>query len=946
VSEQTKDYKSTLNLPATDFPMRGNLANREPQMLKQWQENNLYQKIREASKGRPKFILHDGPPYANGNIHIGHAVNKVLKDIIIKSRTLDGFDAPYIPGWDCHGLPIELNVEKKVGKPGQKVDAKTFRDKCRAYAQTQVNGQRDDFIRLGVLGDWENPYLTMDYKFEANIVRTLGKIIDKGHLHKGSKPVHWCLDCGSALAEAEVEHEDKTSSAIDVVFEAVDSDAFFKACDAENNGLPVATVIWTTTPWTLPANMAVSLHPDLDYVLVKAETAIGSINLLLAEALHESALERYEAEKFTVIGRCNGSALEHQLLQHPFYSRQVPVILGDHVTTEAGTGAVHTAPGHGQDDYIVGTKYGLDVYNPVGSNGVYLPDTEIFAGQHINKANAAIIDLLKENNVLLKFKKLKHSYPHCWRHKSPIIFRATPQWFISMNQNGLRDQAMQAINETQWMPDWGKARIEGMVENRPDWCISRQRTWGVPITLFVHKETGELHPNTQELIQSIALEIEKEGIDAWFSKSAEDILGDDAINYDKVTDTLDVWFDSGVTHASVLEQREELDVPADLYLEGSDQHRGWFQSSLLTSVAVRNKAPYKSVLTHGFTVDADGKKMSKSVGNVVQPQKIFNSLGADILRLWVSSTDYTAEITVSDEILKRTADSYRRIRNTSRFLLANLNGFNPATDMLPESDMLALDKWAVAQTLQVQNEIIDAYKNYNFHIIYQKLHNFCSEDMGSFYLDVIKDRQYTTHKDSVARRSAQTAIYHIIETMTRWMAPILSFTADEIWQQIPGKHGDSVLLETWYDKLFALKSSDTMNFDFWSAIQQTRTQVSKQLEQIRVDGKIGSSLDAQVKLYCSDKLFNHLSALSDELRFVLITSYASVHPSSEAPESNEVFELENGETISVSVEKSAHKKCTRCWHLREDVGTHAQHPELCGRCVDNVDGKGEERHYA
>ena len=946
MSEQTKDYKSTLNLPATDFPMRGNLANREPQMLKQWQENNLYQKIREASKGRPKFILHDGPPYANGNIHIGHAVNKVLKDIIIKSRTLDGFDAPYIPGWDCHGLPIELNVEKKVGKPGQKVDAKTFRDKCRAYAQTQVNGQRDDFIRLGVLGDWENPYLTMDYKFEANIVRTLGKIIDKGHLHKGSKPVHWCLDCGSALAEAEVEHEDKTSSAIDVVFEAVDSDAFFKACDAENNGLPVATVIWTTTPWTLPANMAVSLHPDLDYVLVKAETAIGSINLLLAEALHESALERYEAEKFTVIGRCNGSALEHQLLQHPFYSRQVPVILGDHVTTEAGTGAVHTAPGHGQDDYIVGTKYGLDVYNPVGSNGVYLPDTEIFAGQHINKANAAIIDLLKENNVLLKFKKLKHSYPHCWRHKSPIIFRATPQWFISMNQNGLRDQAMQAINETQWMPDWGKARIEGMVENRPDWCISRQRTWGVPITLFVHKETGELHPNTQELIQSIALEIEKEGIDAWFSKSAEDILGDDAINYDKVTDTLDVWFDSGVTHASVLEQREELDVPADLYLEGSDQHRGWFQSSLLTSVAVRNKAPYKSVLTHGFTVDADGKKMSKSVGNVVQPQKIFNSLGADILRLWVSSTDYTAEITVSDEILKRTADSYRRIRNTSRFLLANLNGFNPATDMLPESDMLALDKWAVAQTLQVQNEIIDAYKNYNFHIIYQKLHNFCSEDMGSFYLDVIKDRQYTTHKDSVARRSAQTAIYHIIETMTRWMAPILSFTADEIWQQIPGKHGDSVLLETWYDKLFALKSSDTMNFDFWSAIQQTRTQVSKQLEQIRVDGKIGSSLDAQVKLYCSDKLFNHLSALSDELRFVLITSYASVHPSSEAPESNEVFELENGETISVSVEKSAHKKCTRCWHLREDVGTHAQHPELCGRCVDNVDGKGEERHYA
>ena len=926
--------------------MRGNLAKREPEMLKQWKDKNLYQKIRNASKGRPKFILHDGPPYANGNIHTGHAVNKILKDIIIKSRTLDGFDAPYIPGWDCHGLPIELNVEKKIGKPGQKVDAKTFREKCRAYAQTQVNGQRDDFIRLGVLGDWDNPYLTMDYKFEANIVRTLGKIIDKGHLHKGSKPVHWCLDCGSALAEAEVEYEDKTSSAIDVVFEALDKDAFFKSCDAENNGLPVATVIWTTTPWTLPANMAVSLHPDLDYVLVKADTPIGSINLLLAEALHESALERYETEKFTIIGRCKGSALENQLLQHPFYKRQVPVILGDHVTTEAGTGAVHTAPGHGQDDYIVGTKYGIEVYNPVGSNGVFLPDTELFAGQHVNKANDAIIEVLKENNVLLKFRKLKHSYPHCWRHKTPIIFRATPQWFISMAQNGLRDQAMSAINETNWMPDWGKARIEGMVENRPDWCISRQRTWGVPITLFVHKETGELHPNTQEIIKKVSADIEKEGVDAWFSKSAEDILGDDAVNYDKVTDTLDVWFDSGVTHASVLEQREELAVPADLYLEGSDQHRGWFQSSLLTSVAIRGKAPYKTVLTHGFTVDADGKKMSKSLGNVVQPQKIFNSLGADILRLWVSSTDYSAEITVSDEIFKRTADSYRRIRNTARFLLANLNGFNPDTDMLEENNMLALDKWAVAQTLHVQNEIIEAYKNYNFHIIYQKLHNFCSEDMGSFYLDVIKDRQYTTHKDSIARRSAQTAIHHIIEAMTRWMAPILSFTAEEIWQQIPGSHGDSVLLGCWYEQLFALKSSDTMNFDFWTDIQKTRHQVSKQLEQIRVDGKIGSSLDAEVKLYCSEKLYKSLSALEDELRFVLITSYASVYPASEAPSLEEKFELDDGETISISVEKSTHKKCNRCWHLREDVGTHPEHPELCGRCVDNVDGKGETRHYA
>ncbi len=946
MSQQNKDYKDTLNLPATDFPMRGNLAKREPGMLKQWQENNLYQKIRAACKGRPKFILHDGPPYANGNIHIGHAVNKVLKDIIIKSRTLDGFDAPYIPGWDCHGLPIELNVEKNIGKPGKKVDAKTFRDKCREYAQTQVNGQRDDFIRLGVLGDWENPYLTMDFKYEANIVRTLGKIIDKGHLHKGSKPVHWCLDCGSALAEAEVEYEDKTSAAIDVIFKAIDRDAFFKACHAENNNLPVATVIWTTTPWTLPANMAVSLHPDLEYVLVKADTHIGSINLLLAEALYETALDRYEAEKFSVIGRCTGSALEHQLLQHPFYNRQVPVILGEHVTTEAGTGGVHTAPGHGQDDYIVGTKYELEVYNPVGSNGVFLPDTELFAGQHVNKVNDVIINVLRENRVLLKFKKIKHSYPHCWRHKSPIIFRATPQWFISMDQNGLRDQALASIDKTQWMPDWGKARIEGMVESRPDWCISRQRTWGVPITLFVHKETGELHPNTQGLIKTIAAEIEKEGIDAWFSKTAEDILGDDAASYDKVTDTLDVWFDSGVSHASVLEQRDELNVPADLYLEGSDQHRGWFQSSLLTSVAVRNTAPYKTVLTHGFTVDADGKKMSKSLGNVIQPQKIFSSLGADILRLWVASMDYSAEMHVSDEILKRTADSYRRIRNTSRFLLANLHGFNPATDILPQQELLALDRWAVAQSLQLQNEIIQAYNEYSFHVIYQKLQHFCTVDMGSFYLDVIKDRQYTTHANSVARRSAQTAIYHIIEAMTRWMAPILSFTAEEVWEQIPGKHGDSVLLGTWYEGLFELNTADTMNFDFWSAIQETRTHVSKQLEQIRVDGKIGSSLDAEVKLYCSDKLFNSLSALEDELRFVLITSYASVHPISEAPASAESSELESGETISISVDKSSHQKCTRCWHLREDVGSHANHPELCGRCIDNVEGDGETRHYA
>jgi len=940
------DYKHTLNLPETDFPMRGNLANREPEMLKQWQEKDLYKKIREVSDGRPTFILHDGPPYANGSIHIGHAVNKILKDIIIKSRTLDGFDAPYVPGWDCHGLPIELNVEKKVGKPGKKVDAKTFRDKCREYAQTQVNGQREDFKRLGVLGDWDNPYLTMDFQFEANIVRTLGKIIDKGHLHKGSKPVHWCLDCGSALAEAEVEHQDKTSPAIDVAFKAINPDAIFSACDAESNEYPIATVIWTTTPWTLPANMAVSLHPDFEYVLVKADTAAGTLNLLLAEALHEQALERYGVEKIKIIGRCQGQVLENMMLQHPFYERHVPIILGDHVTTEAGTGAVHTAPGHGQDDFIVGSKYGLEVYNPVGSNGVFLPDTELFAGLHVNKVNDEVLKVLEENKVLLKSKKLKHSYPHCWRHKTPIIFRATPQWFISMKQNDLQTAAMKAINETQWMPDWGKARIEGMVENRPDWCISRQRTWGVPITLFVHKETGDLHPKTSELIEQVANAIEKEGIDAWFSLEAKDIIGDDAEIYDKVADTLDVWFDSGVTHACVLEQRDGLKLPADLYLEGSDQHRGWFQSSLLTSVAVHDHAPYKAVLTHGFTVDADGKKMSKSVGNVVQPQKICNSLGADILRLWVASTDYSAEMNVSDEILKRTSDSYRRIRNTSRFLLANLNGFNPETDMLDNKEMLALDRWAVAQTLQLQNQIIDAYKSYNFHLIYQKLHNFCAVEMGSFYLDIIKDRQYTTQENSIARRSAQTAIFHIAESMARWLAPILSFTAEEIWKAIPGKRSDYVLLETWYENLFDLAPSEVMNFDFWAQIQEIKTHVSKLLEQLRSEKKIGSSLDAEIDLYCDDETLSLLNSLDDELRFALIVSYARVHPLEEAPESSIECKFENGKVFHVITSASKHEKCVRCWHHREDVGQHSEHPELCGRCEDNVAGKGEDRKYA
>jgi isoleucyl-tRNA synthetase len=940
------DYKATLNLPDTDFPMRGNLASREPEMLQQWQESGLYQKIRKTSDGRPTFVLHDGPPYANGDIHIGHAVNKILKDIIVKSHTIDGYDARYVPGWDCHGLPIELMVEKKIGKAGDKVDAKTFREHCRNYAAKQVDGQRRDFIRLGVLGDWDKPYLTMDFQFEANIVRSLGKIIEKGHLHQGSKPVHWCLDCGSALAEAEVEYQDKESPAIDVMFTAVNNSDFEKAFNCSEGKGDIAAVIWTTTPWTLPANQAVALHPDFTYDLIQVETENGPARLILENSLAQSALQRYGFEHSQRLASCQGQALEHLLVKHPFYDKHVPIILGDHVTTETGTGGVHTAPGHGQDDFIVGNRYGLEVYNPVGGNGVFLPDTKLFAGIHVNKANPEVIKLLEENHVLLKLAKLKHSYPCCWRHKTPIIFRATPQWFISMEQAGLRELANKAIKETTWLPDWGQARIESMVNNRPDWCISRQRTWGVPIALFVHKETGQLHPDTPSLIEQVAKKIEQQGIEAWFSLEASELIGDDAKHYDKVKDTLDVWFDSGVTHACVLNHRSKLPFPADLYLEGSDQHRGWFQSSLLTSAAMNGVAPFRKVLTHGFTVDASGKKMSKSLGNVVSPQKIVDTLGADILRLWVASSDYSNEMTVSDEILKRSADSYRRIRNTARFLLANLNGFDPATDKLDNSELLSLDRWAIARSLKLQNEIIAAYKVFNFHLIYQKLLHFCTVDMGGFYLDIIKDRQYTTQSNSVARRSAQTALYNISEAMCRWIAPILSFTADEVWKALPGQHSDSALLENWYQELTDLDAGEKMNMDFWQKVLEVRAVVSKELEALRANKTIGSSLDAEVTLYVGTELQSMLEALKEELRFVLITSAASVKNFDDADADCVTANLTSGQTIKIKTAVAPGEKCVRCWHHREDVGSYEEHPELCGRCVENVAGDGEQRSFA
>jgi len=942
----TMDYKATLNLPTTEFPMKGNLSQREPEQLQQWKRTDLYRKIREAFAGRPKFVLHDGPPYANGEIHIGHAVNKVLKDIIVKSKSLAGYDAPFVPGWDCHGLPIELMVEKKIGKAGLQVDPTEFRRACRTYAGQQVDLQREEFIRLGVFGDWEKPYLSMDFRFEADIIRALGQVYARGHLIRGAKPVHWCTDCGSALAEAEVEYEDKRSLAIDVRFRVVSEEGFFARSHSVPGHMgygPLSVVIWTTTPWTLPANQAVSLNPGIEYAVVQCESKSGRERLVLAESLLKDAMLRYGVEDYRVIAYCKGEALENLMLQHPFYERQVPIVLGDHVTLDAGTGAVHTAPGHGQEDYAVGQRYGLRVENPVDDNGIFVPGTELFAGEHVWNANPHVVEVLKAQGALVHEVSIEHSYPHCWRHRTPVIFRATPQWFIGMDKDRLRAQALDGIKQVQWIPDWGQARIEGMVANRPDWCVSRQRNWGVPIALFVHKHTGEIHPDTLALIEKVARQVEQRGIDAWFDMTPDELLGDESEQYRKVCDTLDVWFDSGVTHFCVLNRRAELEFPADLYLEGSDQHRGWFQSSLLSSVAMNDAPPYRAVLTHGFTVDAQGRKMSKSKGNVVAPQQVMKTLGADVLRLWVAATDYRTEMSVSDEILKRTSDVYRRLRNTARYLLANLSGFDPARHLVAPDDMLALDRWAVDRGWQLQQELTSAYDTYQFHLVYQKVHQFCSVDMGSFYLDVIKDRQYTARTDSLARRSAQTAMYHIVEGLARWLAPILSFTAEEIWQHLPGEHKESVFLETWYDGLFPLDENNLMNRGFWDLILAVREAVSKELEILRVRDEIGSSLNAEVALYCSPNIYQRLAQLGDELRFVLITSHAAVLPESSAPGDTLPTEIDG---LELKVSASNETKCIRCWHHRHDVGAHADHPQLCGRCVQNVTGAGEVRRFA
>jgi len=938
------DYKSTINLPQTAFPMKADLARREPAMVAAWEERGIYAKQRQVAQGRPRFVLHDGPPYANGAIHIGHAVNKILKDIIVKSRSLDGFDSPYIPGWDCHGLPIELQVEKKHGRPGHKLDPAAFRAACRAFAQEQVNLQRVDFKRLGVLGDWDHPYLTMAPRYEAQQLRAFGGIIRNGHLYKGVKPVHWCLDCRSALAEAEVEYEERTSPSIDVAFRVVDLrdlERRMGLAAGQLDSAPADLVIWTTTPWTLPANQAVALRDEFRYVLVEAENQRERSRLILAADLLDPCLKRFGLTRLAVLAEVAGRDLEGMKLRHPFEDRQVPVILAEHVTLDAGTGAVHTAPGHGHEDFAVGQRYGLPIVNPVGNDGRFLPDTPLVAGLKVEEANRVLIDALRERGRLVHHEPFVHSYPHCWRHKTPVIFRATPQWFISMDVKGLREHALRDIRKVQWTPEWGEQRITGMIENRPDWCISRQRTWGVPIPLFVHAHTGELHPRTQQLIEQVAARVENEGIEAWFSLDPAELLGAEADRYEKVRDVMDVWADSGLSFECVGAERPEIAAPVDLYLEGSDQHRGWFHSALLMSEALYERAPYRGVLTHGFTVDEKGRKQSKSLGNVVAPQKVMNTLGADVLRLWVSATDYANEMSVSDEILKRMSDSYRRMRNTVRYLLGNLHGFDPKRDSVATEDLLALDRWALARTAALQAEIIEAYRRYAFHLIYQKVHNFCSVDLGSFYLDVLKDRMYTTPTAGRGRRSAQTVMQHIAECIVRWLAPVLSFTAEEIWTFLPGERSESVFLETWH----AVPEVSATEID-WPAFLQLRADVTRELEKLRDAGSIGAPLDAEVDIYCAADEYARFNAFGEELRFFLITSHARVHRIEGPPPADAAPAANTGrDGVWIAVKPTSDPKCVRCWQRRPDVGSDPKHPEICGRCVTNIEGPGEDRRF-
>jgi len=949
------DYRSTLNLPDTPFPMRGDLPKREPQWVKQWEDQGLYQKLRAARCGCPKFVLHDGPPYANGQIHMGHAVNKISKDMIVKARQLKGMDAAYIPGWDCHGLPIENAIEKKFGR---KLARDDMQAKSRAYATEQIDLQREDFKRLGVLGDWDHPYRTMDFKNEADEIRAFKRVIERGFVYRGLKPVYWCFDCGSSLAEFEIEYADKKSQTLDVGFLCAEPAKLASAFGLEALAKDAFAVIWTTTAWTIPANQALNAHPELTYALVDTKRGL----LVLAADLVTACLERFGLSG-NVLATVNGKALGGIHFKHPLahvdagYDRLSPVYLADYVSASDGTGIVHSAPAYGVEDFNSCVAHGMaydDILNPVQGNGTYAADFPLFGGQHIWKACPVVIDTLREAGRLFCTTDIVHSYPHCWRHKTPVIYRAAAQWFIRMDEgegvftkdkapDTLRNMALAAIEETAFYPENGKTRLRDMIAGRPDWCISRQRSWGVPLPFFLHKDSGELHPKTMEILDLAATMVETGGIEAWSKASTEEILGKvgcaaEASSYTKSSDILEVWFDSGTTHTTVLKgshpgSGHPEGPETDLYLEGHDQHRGWFHSSLLTACAMYGRAPYKGILTHGFTVDSKGHKMSKSAGNGVDPQETSKKLGAEIIRLWVAASDYSGDIAGDDKILARVVDTYRRIRNTLKFLLANTNDFDPSVDAVPLEQMLEIDRYALSRAAQLQADILAHFEVYEFHPVVAKLQIYCSEDLGSFYLDILKDRLYTTAAKSLSRRSAQTALWHITQAMLRWMAPFLSFTAEEAWAVLgaAGKTPAATRESIFMDQYLTLAEPDAALLAKWSRIRELRDAVNKEIEVLRADGKLGSSLQADITLTVGADDHALLASLGDDLKFVFITS---------------AIDLQVGDALSIGVSPSSGVKCERCWHYRDDVGAHTEHPTLCGRCTSNLFGAGEIRTVA
>ena len=943
MSEQKTDYRSTLNLPDTPFPMRGDLPKREAGWVKDWDDKGIYKKLRVARAGAVKFVLHDGPPYANGKIHIGHAVNKILKDMIVKARQLKGLDAIYVPGWDCHGLPIENAIEKLHGRNLSRDEVQA---KSRAFATEQIAGQLEDFKRLGVLGEWDNPYRTMDYANEANEIRALKRIMERGFVYRGLKPVYWCFDCGSSLAEFEIEYADKKSQTLDVGFKSAEPEKLAAAFGLKSLSKDAFAVIWTTTAWTIPANQALNLNPELSYALVDTERGV----LMLAESLVDKCLERYQLTG-QVIATTQGKNLALLNFMHPFYDvdagykRLSPVFLADYATADDGTGIVHSSPAYGVEDFNSCVAHGIaydDILNPVQGNGRYVDELPLFGGLNIWKAAPLIIDKLREHNRLFATVNIEHSYPHCWRHKTPVIYRAAAQWFVRMDEETpgtkgvftkdkaakpLRELALKAIEQTQFYPENGKGRLQGMIAGRPDWCISRQRNWGVPLPFFIHTATGELHPRTMEIMDLAASMVESSGVEAWSKATAESIIGADAPDYIKSTDILDVWFDSGTTHDHVLKHSHAAQStwPADLYLEGHDQHRGWFHSSLLTSCAMYDRAPYKGLLTHGFTVDGKGRKMSKSEGNVVVPQEVSGKLGAEIIRLWCASTDYSGDLGIDEKILARVVDSYRRIRNTLRFLMANVSDFDPAKDAVPFDELLEIDRYALSRAAQLQADILAHYEVYEFQPVVSKLQIYCSEDLGSFYLDILKDRLYTTAANSHARRSAQTALHQITHAMLRWMAPFLSFTAEEAWATFGAS--ESIFLETYA----AFKPQDDTLLAKWTRIREIRDAVNKDIEALRADGQVGSSLQAEVTLQVNADDYALLASLGKDIKFIFIIS---------------AMNLVASDAYKTNVSASAYTKCERCWHYVEDVGTDPAHPTICGRCVSNLYGAGETRMFA